>query len=73
MSRAYHKSTFIGTDNPSSQHREHENEQFGARDASRSYTIGVDGGGSKTLAVVVDAHGFQGRVQSQVRPHQQAA
>ena len=37
--------------------REHENEQFGARDASRSYAIGVDGGGSKTLAVVVDAQG----------------
>jgi len=37
--------------------RERENEQFGARDASRSYAIGVDGGGSKTLAVVVDAQG----------------
>src|SRR5215469_3278328 len=34
-----------------------EHERFGARDASRSYTIGIDGGGSKTLAVVVDAQG----------------
>ena len=34
-----------------------EHEQSGARDASRSYAVGVDGGGSKTLALVVDAQG----------------
>jgi len=36
--------------------REHENDKPG-RDLSRSYAVGVDGGGSKTLAVVVDAQG----------------